>query len=81
MGSLATCCTNRDDKAKVNLVDLDPRKCDLDNKMDLETVLDEYERFKYMFPFYRMNIKVFESKMDKIKGISANSKDTEIIAI
>lgn len=56
-------------------------KIDLDNKMDIESVLDEQERFKFLFPFYRMNIGVFEQKMAKIKGIKASSKDTEILLI
>ena len=56
-------------------------KVDLDNKMDLDTVLDEQERFKFLFPFYRMNIGVFDQKLAKIKGIKASSKDTEIIFI
>jgi len=34
-----------------------------------------------LFPFYRMNISVFDQKMSKIKGIKANSKDTDIISI
>ena len=36
---------------------------DLNNKIDLDTVIDDIERFKYLFPFYRMNISVFEQKM------------------
>lgn len=54
---------------------------DLNNKMDLDSVQDEQERFKYLFPFYRMNIKDFDLKLTKIKGIKASSKDTEIIHI
>lgn len=77
----STCCTNRDPTDKTTLGKITANNVDLDNKMDTDSVLDEQERFKYMFPFYRMNIRVFEQKLSKIKGIKASSKDTEIIAI
>lgn len=80
---LSTCCTNRDptDKTSMGKVTKGQNGIDLNNKMDLDSVLDEQERFKYLFPFYRMNINVFDSKLNKIKGIKASSKDTEIILI
>ena len=83
MGALSTCCTNRDDHDKSNMgkVVTKGNGVDLNNKMELDSILDEQERFKYLFPFYRMNIKVFDSKLSKIKGIKASSKDTEIILI
>ena len=83
MGALSTCCTNRDanDKCDMGKVVTKGNGVDLSNKMDLDSILDEQERFKYLFPFYRMNIKVFDSKLSKIKGIKASSKDTEIILI
>ena len=36
---------------------------DLDNKKDLSRVLDKNEKFKYLFPFYRMDIDIFELKL------------------
>ena len=65
------CCTHRDDnkngldnflsnmKGKPIIYnDLDP--------INLWTVKDPYEKFKYMFPFYRMDIEVFQKKLFRI---------------
>lgn len=86
MGGLSSCCTNRDPNEKGTMgskgkVTTSANGVDLNNKMDLDSVIDEQERFKYLFPFYRMDIKVFDQKLSKIRGIKASSKDTEIILI
>lgn len=82
MGALSTCCTNRDPNEKTQMGKISANQnVDLDNKIDMDSVLDEQERFKYLFPFYRMNISVFDQKLAKIKGIKASSKDTDIILI
>ena len=80
---LSTCCTNRDPAEKQTTKNIANGNgpIDLNNKMDLDTVIDDIERFKFLFPFYRMNISVFEQKMQKIKGIQATSKETEIISL
>ena len=55
---------------------------DLNNKVDLRKYdNDPQEKFKYLFPFYRLDIRVFEKRMNLITGIPANSKNTEIISI
>lgn len=42
---------------------------------------DELERFKYMFPFYKMDLAVFERKLDRVGGMPAQCKRTEIVKI
>ena len=78
---LSSCCTNRDANDKNGIGKQVRGMVDLNNRQDLNKVLDEYERFKYLFPFYRMNINVFDQKMSKITGIKACSKETEIISL
>ena len=44
--------------------------------------MEGVERFKYLFPFYRTDIKAFAKKMESIKeGIDAASKDTKFVKI
>ena len=66
-----SCCTNRDEKhgferqlSQKSLIKLESSmNVDLDNKKDLSRVLDKNEKFKYLFPFYRMDIDIFELKL------------------
>ena len=78
---LSSCCTNRDANDKNGIKSIGMTMVDLNNRQDLNKVIDEYERFKYLFPFYRMNIAVFDQKMQKITGIKAVSKETDIISL
>ena len=54
---------------------------DLNNKKDLARVLDKNEKFKYLFPFYRMDIEIFELKLKQMGGIKSNKMETEFILI
>ena len=66
-----SCCTNRDAKhgferqlSQKSLIKLETSmNVDLDNKKDISRVLDKNEKFKYLFPFYRMDIDIFELKL------------------
>ena len=83
------CCANRDIKqgferqlSQKSLVKLESSvNVDLDNKKDLNRVLDKNEKFKYKFPFYRMDIEIFELKLKQMGGIKSNSMETEFILI
>lgn len=75
-----TYCTNRDPKEKKDRSKID-EPVDLNNQINPEMIQDEHQRFKYLFPFYRMDIQVFQQKMEKIQGIQTKSFDTQIITL
>lgn len=55
---------------------------DLPNKKIGLLQTDEVDRFKYLFPFYRMHIDCFAQQLRTIdEGLKAQSKDTLIISI
>ena len=84
-----SCCTNRDAKhgferqlSQKSLIKLETSmNVDLDNKKDISRVLDKNEKFKYLFPFYRMDIDIFELKLRQMGGIKSNSMETEFVLI
>ena len=49
--------------------------------IDLDQIEDELERFKYMFPFYKMNLAVFQRKLERVRGMPSQYKRTEIVRI
>ena len=53
----------------------------MDNKKDLNKILDKNEKFKYLFPFYRMDIDIFELKLLQIGGVQSGEYQTEFVRI
>lgn len=74
------CCTKRDEVEKDDIIKL-KFKSDLTNKKDLEEITDPQERFKFLFPFYRMDISVFQAKLKEIQGLPIKSFDTTLVSI
>ena len=79
---LGACCQSRTDLRKQRiLLNLNN---DLQNHKSIEFVQqipNEVDRFKYLFPFYRTNISVFEYKLNELIQSQLESKhyDTEIV--
>ena len=55
---------------------------DIGKKMEGIYAMDKLQRFKYLFPFYRMDINTFRQQMDKIKTeLKSSNKDTDFVSI
>ena len=55
---------------------------DLPNYVDPKEIDDTHERFKYMFPFYRMSIETMEYKLNKLHDSKrALTKNTDLVHI
>lgn len=81
MGSKIECCcsTRQNDSTSMHrqlsvqsLQKLEEHQdTDLDNVQDLKRIFDKNEKFKYIFPFYRMDIDIFELKLRTMGGIKS----------
>ena len=49
--------------------------------MEMKRVFDKNEKFKYMFPFYRMDITIFQLKLKTLGGFPSKKMQTEFVSI
>ena len=55
---------------------------DLGKKFEGLLYMEKMSRFKYLFPFYRMDINTFRQQLDKIKPtLKSSIKDTDFISL
>ena len=74
------CCASNDlNMVKLNLTHDNLQGVKFEN---LKFMIDPTKKFKYMFPFYRMNIETLEYKLNRVKCIQqVNTTDTDLFHI